>query len=267
MHRIKTRGALLALALLAVVGAPFALAAGEGRPVDGGVRNPGLNPSQEYTQETQIIADNQTYGTRQSNKSDNGGGAIYGCRSKEGGTAANNEPCVRANNLNRGLAFEFVTQGPLAGTISVGRGGDGARPFTTNATGVATGLNSDEVDGRSAEDFLARDAKATDADRLDGRDSTSFADAADLAFAAVAADGEVTGRGVAEASLDATTNTFTVTFDRDVSGCSYTATESGGTATGVAFAVAPVAGEAESVRVDQDQDGSAPVPFHLQVVC
>jgi hypothetical protein len=267
MHRIKTRGALLALALLAVAGAPFALAAGEGRPVDGGVRNPGLNPGLEYTQETQIIADNQTYGTRQSNKSDNGGGAIYGCRSKEGGTAANNEPCIRANNLNRGLAFEFVSQGALAGTISVGRGGDAARPFTTNATGVATGLNADELDGRSADDFLARDAKATDADRLDGRGSASFADAADLAFAAVAADGEATGRGVTGATVDATTNTFTVTFARDVGGCSYTATEAGGTASGVAFAAAPVDGEPGSVRVDQSEDGSAPVPFHLQVVC
>ena len=79
-------------ALLAVCVAPFALAAGEGRPITGGARNPSSNASQSYTRETQIIANNSTYGTRQSNKSDNGGGAIYGCRSKVGGTPKGNEP-------------------------------------------------------------------------------------------------------------------------------------------------------------------------------
>ncbi|HEX2085988.1 MAG TPA: hypothetical protein VHF89_09925 [Solirubrobacteraceae bacterium] len=267
MQRIQIRGALLAIALLVVAGVPFAVAAGEGRPLDGGVRNPGFDESLELTRETEIIADTSTYGTRQSNKSNNGGGAIYGCRSGEGGTPARNEPCVRANNLSTGLAFELVTGGTLAGTITTRVGGDGARPFTTNATGVATGLNADEVDGRSADDFLAKDAKATDADRLDGRDGDAFASAGDLAFAAVTADGKASGRGAAGASVVAATNTFTVTFDRDVSKCSYTATESGETASGVAFAVSPAPGDAKRVLVDEDNDGSAAVPFHLQVVC
>ena len=57
-----------------------------------GKRNPSNNPSLALSTETEIIANNSTYGTRQSNKKDgDGGGAIYGCRSSLG-----NEPCVRA---------------------------------------------------------------------------------------------------------------------------------------------------------------------------
>ena len=58
------------------------------------------------------------YSTRQSNKSTTGGGAIYGCRSTAGGSAANppKNPCIRANNLSTGFAFEFnATGGESAG--------------------------------------------------------------------------------------------------------------------------------------------------------
>src|SRR5882672_7440110 len=128
--------------LLAICIAPFALAAGENTPVKGGARNPSSNASQSYTRETQIIANNSTYGTRQSNKSDNGGGAIYGCRSGEGGSGKGNEPCLRASNIAKGYAFELESRGTQGGTITVGNGGDATTPFTTNATGVATGLNA-----------------------------------------------------------------------------------------------------------------------------
>src|SRR4051812_31781536 len=145
--------------LLAVCIAPFALAAGEGKPVDGGARNPSNNESQAYTRETEIIANNGTYGTRQSNKSDNGGGAIYGCRSGEGGPGKGNEPCLRASNIAKGYAFEFESRGTQGGAITVGNGGDTTKPFTTNATGVADGLNADRVDGRNASDIVS-DAQA-----------------------------------------------------------------------------------------------------------
>ncbi len=112
------------------------------------------------TDETEIIANEPAttnpkggFSTRQSNLSTTGGGAIYGCRSTVGGTAANppTNPCVRANNLSTGFAFEFnATSGESAGLITVGAGGDSRRPFTTNATGVATGLNADRVDGFDA---------------------------------------------------------------------------------------------------------------------
>jgi hypothetical protein len=146
LHRIRTRlrgggqgpwilAAAVAAALLVT---PFAVAAGEGRPLIGGKRNPGADASAALATETQIIANNRTYGTRQSNKSDNGGGAIYGCRSRAGGTERGNEPCVRARNLSDGRAFEFESSGgPEVGVIRSGN--PNAAPFTTNATGVATG--------------------------------------------------------------------------------------------------------------------------------
>jgi hypothetical protein len=109
---------------------------GEGEPIRGGVRNP--NPPGELRGETEIIARNGTYGTRQSNKG-SGGGAIYGCRSDR-----DDEPCVRANNLRRGKAFEFETDGNLAGSITVGD--DAAQPFTTNGRGRVENLHADRVD-------------------------------------------------------------------------------------------------------------------------
>jgi len=113
------------------------------------------------TRETEIVSrTNETgaskggYATRQSNLSSSGGAAIYGCRA---GTGANTNPCLRANNLQGGLAFELnATEGDLAGTITAGGGGDAKKPFTTNATGVATGLNADEVDGLSAASLRTR---------------------------------------------------------------------------------------------------------------
>lgn len=143
--------------LLAVLGTPIALGAGEGQPLKGGARNPSSNQTLELNRETEIIAQNNTYGTRQSNKSNNGGGAIYGCRSRAGGTPARNRPCIRANNLSDGLAFEFHSGGVLTGTITSAKPGDGSKPFVTNATGVATGLNADRVDSKDAAD-LTKDA-------------------------------------------------------------------------------------------------------------
>lgn len=138
-----------ALAVAAVATAvPVAGGFGEGRPLEGGERNPSPNQSRELRRPTEIIANTGSYGTRQSNKSNNGGGAIYGCRSGAGGTAARNEPCIRANNLRQGYAFEFDTDGSLAGLITAAKGGPNTKPFITNATGVASGLNADFVDGQ-----------------------------------------------------------------------------------------------------------------------
>lgn len=143
-------GSALVLALLV---SPFAVAT-TGDVLREGKRNPGSGSAKR---ETEIIANNDTYGTRQSNvQNGNGGGAIYGCRSKSG-----REPCIRSNNLNTGRAFEFETNGAEAGRIEADT--PGAKPFTTNAGGVATGLNSDKVDGLDAGrvDFRAAAGTAT----------------------------------------------------------------------------------------------------------
>ncbi len=124
-------------------------------------------------------------------------------------------------------------------------------PFTTNATGVATGLN---------------------ADRVDSHDASDFALAADILSAMVTLPTTgaptVTGRGATAVTDDATAGTFTVTFNRDVSKCSSTASPVGN-ATPVAPGVAAASGNANAVTVSFN-DGSAPPAlhsFHLQVIC
>jgi hypothetical protein len=221
-------------ALILAVGIPaVAVGAGEGRNLVLGKRNP---KGGELTRETEIISRNGTYSTRQSNlRTGDGGGAIYGCRS-----AVGREPCVRANNLNEGRAFEFEVNGPEGGRIEVEE--RTAAPFSTNAQGKVTNLN---------------------ADQLDGRDSESFANEADLLFAAVADGGTLlAGQGATTAVKAA--NATTVTFNRDVSKCSFTATANG--ATPQALAVQAAAGQPTQAIVTEDAADPA-VAFHLQVIC
>jgi hypothetical protein len=149
-----TAGAVL---LLAVAATPVALGAGEGEPIEGGVRNP--DRGGDLRGETEIIANNGTYGTRQSNKG-SGGGAIYGCRSD-----GDDEPCVRANNLRRGKAFEFETGGNVAGSIRVGS--DAAQPFTTNGRGRVENLHADRVDATDLAPIWVRMNAGTTATALE----------------------------------------------------------------------------------------------------
>jgi hypothetical protein len=236
-RRIRVSGRyVVAAAVILAIGIPsVAVGFGEGRAILGGKRNPSRNASKAFSAETEIIANNSTYGTRQSNKKDgDGGGAIYGCRSNPG-----NEPCVRANNLKGGRAFEFDTVGKEAGRIEVGD--PTGAPLTTNATGVATGLNADKVDGKDATDFAASSA---------------------LLFADVSATGTLgNNRGATAASLS--TATFTVTFSTDVSKCSFTASPNAATATaGNALAVSASTSDPKAVVVDETP---ATFAFHLQV--
>ncbi|HYM57518.1 MAG TPA: hypothetical protein VES79_06095 [Solirubrobacteraceae bacterium] len=232
----RTLRYMLAGALVLAVGIPsVAVGFGEGRTMLLGKRNPSANSTRALNSETEIIADNGTYGTRQSNKKDgDGGGAIYGCRSDAGA-----EPCVRANNLKGGRAFEFETVGREAGRIEVGD--TTGAPFTTNATGTAAGLNADKVDGKEAADLVA---------------------GADIKTARVNAAGALEGgRGATAAAIDPTPDTYRVTFDRDVSACTYTATPVGASS-GQTLAVQGGSNPA-NVRVDAD----SPTAFHLQVIC
>jgi len=232
---------VIAAALILAIGVPSAAVGfGEGRDAKLGKRNPS---SGSLTRETQIIANNGSYGTRQSNKRNGeGGGAIYGCRSDLG-----KEPCVRANNLKGGRAFEFVTAGKEAGQFQVGD--TSAPPFSTNATGKVTNLDADKVDGKSAEEF---------------------AGAGDLAFAAVKADGTfVAGRGAtASTKSNVAENTYTVTFNKDVSKCSFTANAVGGSSNVGGFGVS--AGQQPTQVVVDEPDtaaGGDGRDFHLQVIC
>ena len=170
----RTRSVVLATGLLLLGIAPFGVAA-TGDVLREGQRNGTAN------RETQIISNTAEqgrstggYATRQSNLSRSGGAAIYGCRST-GATRTN--PCLRANNLTTGSAFEFnTTNGESAGRITAGSGGDSKRPFTTNATGVATGLNADRVDGQDASAIVAsaRAKTGLDADTVDGQGASDL---------------------------------------------------------------------------------------------
>lgn len=189
----RTRSVIAATGVLVICVAPFAAAATGGNLREG-VRNG------TTTSETQIIsnigstlATTGGYSTRQSNLSSTGGGAIYGCRSGVGGSAAKprpQNPCVRANNLSTGYAFEFNSaKGLVGGLISVSGGGDTRRPFVTNATGVALGLNADRVDGLHASQIIeaARTKAGLDADTVDGES----ADALKTRWLLVGADGKI----------------------------------------------------------------------------
>ena len=234
---------ILASALLvALLVAPFAGAFGEGNAVKGGSRNPSPDARRAYTKETQIIANVNTYGTRQSNKSNNGGGAVYGCRSGAGGTAKGNEPCVRASNLAAGRAFEFNSNsGTEVGQIT---GPATAAPFTTTATGVATGLNADKVDGKDATDLQAKFATVT------------------------GTDGSLGSNRGATGSSRASTGVYNVVFDADVSKCSRTATIAGATPGTI---TTDAGANAQTVTVRTFDTAVAPAAtdhsFNLTVTC
>jgi hypothetical protein len=241
---------LLSAVVLAVLTAPFAFAAGEGRPIEGGKRNPSSNKSLAYTKETGILTQNGTYGTRQSNKKDgDGGGAIYGCRSAPG-----HEPCIRANNLKNGRAFEFATRsGTQGGFIGVGTGSPNtaATPFGTNAAGKVANLNADRVDDLHADEIISR-----------AKDQ----------WAVVGSDGTLTRKNGAAATTKLGTGDYEVAFGGDVTACAYNATlGSGDTSDPPAgeVGVSQRAGNAKAVRVVTRDSGGAAAdrPFHLTVNC
>ena len=243
----RSRGPwILASALLvALLVSPFAGAFGEGSAVRGGARNPSPDARRAYTKETQIIANVNTYGTRQSNKSNNGGGAVYGCRSGAGGTAKGNEPCVRVSNLAAGRAFEFNTNsGTEVGQIS---GPTNAAPFTTTAKAVATGLNADQVDGLSASEIVA-------------------AAAALNKFANVSSAGLLGDkRGATAVAHTANSGDYNVDFDSDVSKCARTATITGATAGEITTDLADA--NTVTVHTFASAGAAADRAFHLLVTC
>ncbi|HEY4097555.1 MAG TPA: hypothetical protein VGM33_18675 [Baekduia sp.] len=269
--RRTRRGRLVLLSSIALglLIAPFALGATGQGSIGGGTRNPSSNPSSGYTKETQIIgsvaqgqgglaANTGGYVTRQSNKSDSGGGAIYGCRAKAGA-----EACVSANNLNNGDAFRFQAE-PAAATIGLFRFGlDASKavdkpPFATNGTGLVVNLNADKLDGKTSEDFAPKAA-------LDG-----YVAKGSLLFAAVGGDGAIgANRGVA-ANGKATVatagpdTTFTVPMAGDVSACAYTASP---TAAGLTAPLVVAPGTDKATVVVTEPAATTPVGFHLQVTC
>jgi len=239
--------------ILAVLVAPTAIAAGEGKPINGGKRNPAGSTSVEYSKETQIIADiaqgaggvargTGGYSTRQSNKSNSGGGAIYGCRAKAG-----KNPCLAAVNLADGVAFKFTAdaKAAAAGELLFGPSTNkpvDKPPFKTNGTGLVTNLNSDKIDGK---------------------DSTDLVGKAELLFATVGAAGSLgnTRGATAATQTSGTPPTYSVSFGIDVSKCAYTANP---TDTAAGTVAVSTGSDNKSVVVTESGTASG---FHLQVTC
>ncbi len=245
---------LAATALLAVGVSGVGIAA-TGNPLREGKRNG------TTSKETEIIGNLGSstalkggYVTRQSNLSLSGGGAIYGCRSQAGGTLATptpQNPCIRANNLSKGLAFEFnSSNGDVVGSINTGVGGDTKKPFTTNATGVATGLN---------------------ADRLDSLDATQLLALTRSPFAQIKPDGsagETLGVPTGGVTDPAGVGTWQVVFTGDLSKCAMTATVTG-TAAGQVAVDPNVVGAITVVGVSTFNGAGAPANrgVHLVANC
>jgi len=263
----RPRNVLLASTAAALVAAPAALAA----PVDGGDRNPSNNASSGYSAETQIIgeiaqnagghaAGTGGYVTRQSNKTDTGGGAIYGCRARAG-----TESCVAANNLANGDAFRFQST-EAAGTIGQLRFGLDINkaiakpPFVTNGTGLVKNLNADRVDGKSAEDFAEKASLQ------------NYVEKGSLLFASVAADGAIgASRGVpantsAQTGTDGSDPSFSVPFSGDLSRCVATASPTASAADGTLIVGTPTSSGSVTV-IERDAPGGTPYSFALQVTC
>jgi hypothetical protein len=229
----RTRSVLLATGLLVVAIAPFGIAATGDSLREGRRNGTTVNETEIVSNIKSTTATKGGYSTRQSNLSDSGGGAIYGCRSQAGGSRATpgpQNPCIRANNLSRGLAFEFNSSvGDVVGAITAGSGGDSKKPFTTNATGVATGLNADRVDNLDASGIVAvaRVKTGLDADTVDGLDSNDLRPR----FARIASDGTVdASRGLIATSPvvhPSATSTYEVTFTGDLTKCAVSATLTG----------------------------------------
>jgi hypothetical protein len=271
----RTRSVVAATSLLVICIAPFA-GAKTGSNLREGVRNG------TATQETQIIGNVRSssgptggYVTRQSNLSTDGGGAVYGCRSKAGGSAATpkpQNPCVRVNNLSTGFAFEFnASNGDVGGLVSVGTGGDTKKPFTTNATGVATGLNADRVDSLDASQIIAaaRTKTGLDADTVDGVDSADlrprFAQVAGTPAALGATRGVPSTGGLTHVD---NSGIYAVLFTGDLSKCAVAATITA--ATGGEISATPVVAAGNTtvtVRTSNSAGALADRDFHVQVNC
>ena len=242
---------LAASVALALVISPLAVAQTSG--LIGGKRNPSKGA---FSKETQVIASNKDWGMRYSNRAvGGGGGLLFGCRSKPGGTPLGNYPCARSRNVADGLAFEFLTGGSLVGTITAGRGGDNTKPFTTNATGVASGLNAERVGSQTPAQLTSAAVSAVQGTRR---------------FARVSAAGNaIASRGVGGVARPST-GTYKVTFQSPVNACALTATQSA-TGTDVGTVGTDLAADNQTVTVTTLEllptPGLADRAFDISVTC
>jgi hypothetical protein len=237
LQRRSVRYTALLVGIFVLVAAPVAFATGEGKNFILGKRNPS---SGGLTRESQVIANiaqgkggiganTGGFSTRQSNLSNSGGGAIYGCRATPG-----TEACIASNNLANGDAFRFQASpnAPEAGVIRFGtdlKSLVNKPPFVTNGTATVTNLSADKLDGIDSSDFLTT-ANAASTYVTKTQASQDFAASNIAPYAVVSATGAIShgnfNSGNATVATVGTNTQFTISFNRQVSACAATATPS-----------------------------------------
>lgn len=263
----RSRLILVAGVAIAVVAAPVALASSGGgtahkaaannndrSSLRGGIHNP---PHASFARTTGLFANTRGWVSRTKNLG-SGGAATLVCHAPAGGAA-----CLEAANTKAGFAFAFKSSGSTGGTILL-KNAEGA-PFTTNAHGVATGLNANYLEGKQASEFQLAAKPAADSEKLGGQTPDHYVNTGELLFANVEAGPKITSTRGATA-VTAAGSTYTVVFGTtDVSKCSYTASPEGAALASGAIGVAPVENNAPAVAVSVPAGFTG--GFDLQVVC
>jgi len=229
-------------------------ASASGTTIRGAIHNPAHS---SFTRTTGMFANSNTWAIRLANTG-LGGAAIAECHATGG-----QDPCLNSDNHGNGLAFLFDTGGTTGGEILLTSPND--VPFTTNAHGVATGLNANYLQGKQASEFQLANKPAADSEKLAGQPATAYVGTGQLLFADVAKGPTLQSTRGATAVTQSGTE-YTVTFGTsDVGTCSFTASPSGGALASGQLGVAPSTTHTNEVVV------SAPTGFEggfdLQVVC
>jgi hypothetical protein len=271
MPNAVKRGAVPAIAAAALVAAPIALAsagsthpravahtagseAAGGYPVRGAIHNP---PRSAYYRTTGIFSNNGSWTTRVENYG-TGGSVLDACHAPAGGVS-----CLDGYNLSGGLAFIFQSSGNNGGEILL-RNPNGA-PFTTNAHGVATGLNANFLQGKQASEFQLANQPAANANALGGQPPSAYVASDHVLFADVAPGPALKStRGATAVSKSG--EAYVVTFGAtNVSSCSYTASPTGAALTSGQLGVEAASSNASAVVVNVPSGYGG--GFDLQVLC
>jgi hypothetical protein len=257
--------------VIAVGVAPVALAAGSNPSAKtaaasgtgtllGGIHNP-ANGS--FPRTTGLFGTTSGWVSRVKNQG-GGGAQTLECGSSTGGT------CLEATNRSSGFAFQFSSAGATGGTILL-KNTSGA-PFTTNAKGVATGLNANYLQGQEASAFqlasqpAANATNAGNAEKLGGQPPSAYLTTGQVLFATVNAEHKLeSSRGATSIVTPSSGSTYTVVFSSNVSKCSYSASPVGQALTSGQLGVAPTNGNANAV--DVILPGAFSGGFDLQVDC
>lgn len=243
------KASAVAGAVIAIAIAPVALAAGShsgdrahaaasGRSaLRGEIHNP---PHSSFSRTTGLFANTKGWVTRTKNLG-SGGSAQVLCAAPAAGS-----PCLEAGNSSTGLAFSFSSAGATGGTILL-KNAAGA-PFTTNAHGVASGLNANYLEGKQAKEFLPFNGTAVDSSKLGGQEPSHYLNVGEVLFAVVSPEPKIQSTRGAK-SVTKKESTYTVVFEGDVSKCSYTASPQGEALSEGQIGVAPTSGNANGVDV------------------